>query len=80
MERSDVTYTLPTGRTWSRLVDTQQYFDTPASSSESSGYFDDFPDADVYTSANITLDEPEVMGGGTYTAASTSIVIFEEVQ
>jgi glycogen operon protein len=80
MDRSDVTYTLPTGRTWSRLVDTQQYFDTPASSDESSGYFDDVPDADLYTSANINLDAPEVIGGGSYTAASTSIVILEEVQ
>ncbi len=80
MERSDVTYTLPGGRTWARLVDTQQYFDTPGTSSESGGYFDDTPDADVYTSANITLDDPEVIEGGSYTATSTSIVILEEVQ
>ena len=80
MERGDVSFTLPTGRTWARLVDTQQYFDTPGTSDESGGYFDDTPDADPYTSANITLDAPEVISGGIYTAVSTSIVILEEVQ
>jgi len=80
MERGDVTYTLPEGRTWARLADTQQYFDTPGTSDESSGYFDDNLDADVYTSANITLDAPQVIEGGSYTAASTSIVILEEVK
>ncbi|MFT5679105.1 MAG: isoamylase [Myxococcota bacterium] len=80
MERGDVTYTLPEGRTWARLVDTQQYFDTPGTSDESGGYFDENLEADVYTSANVTLDAPEVITGGSYTATSTSIIILEEVK
>ena len=76
MDRDAVSYTLPTGRTWGRVLDTQSYFDTPGTSSESGGYFDEFPDADQYASANITLENPEVVEDA-YTVAGTSIVVLE---
>jgi glycogen operon protein len=67
-EGSDVTYTLPAGK-WSRLMDTQSYFDD--------AYFSDVPLADPYTSANITLDTPEDIATTTYTAKPASFVVLE---
>jgi hypothetical protein len=67
-EGSDVTYTLPAGN-WSRLMDTQSYFDD--------AYFSDVPLADPYTSANITLDAPEDIATTTYTAKPASFVVLE---
>ncbi len=78
MESSDVTFTLPEGRTWGRVVDTQAYYDTPGNPDESGGWFDDNPTENPYASANATLDEPVVVQGGTYTAKANSIVILEE--
>ena len=67
-EASDVAFTLPAGQ-WSRLMDTQAYFDD--------GYFSDTPLADPYSSANITLDEPALITDTTYAAKPASFVVFE---
>ena len=74
MERSDVTFTLPSGRQWVRLVDTQRYYD------DSSGYFSDNTDADRYASANVDLTGAVSVDGGTYTVKDSSIVILEEAR
>jgi len=79
MNRDDVAFTLPTGRDWGRLVDTQNYYDLPASSTEPDGYFSE-SDADPYATANVSLDEPVVITDGSYTVKGSSIVVLEEVQ
>ena len=78
-EDSDVTFTLPSGRTWGRVVDTQSYYDLPGSSDEAdeAGYFNDNPDADPTASANIWLDSPLAVSGS-YTVPSDTIVILVE--
>ncbi|MBI4511740.1 MAG: glycosyl hydrolase [Deltaproteobacteria bacterium] len=68
LERDWRTYTLPTGRSWARLVDTQEYLDAPA-------YFDADPDLDRRRTANASLDSPVAISGATYGAAPNSIVI-----
>lgn len=79
MEAGPVDFTLPTGTPWARLVDTQAYFDKPGTyGDDETGYFDDTPDADPYTSANITLDSPEPISGATYGVPAYTIVILEE--
>lgn len=80
MERGDVPFTLPEGRTWGRLIDTQPYFDMPATATErgSGGFFDDNPTLDPFLSANITLDEPFVLDSNTYTVPANTIVVLEE--
>jgi glycogen operon protein len=78
MERGDVTFTLPTGRTWGRILDTQTWYDLPANANEEGGYFSENPEADPYLSANITLTAPVVIDGGTYTVPANSIAIFAE--
>lgn len=79
LEDEAVTFSLPSGRTWGRVVDTQQYYDIPGSLDEESydGYFGDFPDADPTSSANIWLTDPEAVTGS-YEVAAGSIVILEE--
>jgi glycogen operon protein len=66
MERGPVEFTLPSGRSWSRVIDTQAYFDQ----SEYLAQVDD-PRA----SYNVQLDNPEPITGETYTAVGSSIVI-----
>ncbi|MSP16093.1 MAG: glycosyl hydrolase [Myxococcales bacterium] len=68
LERGPVTFTLPSGRSWVRLVDTQAYFDTEPFVGESGA---------PRVSANISLDEPAVLPDATYGAAASSIVILE---
>ncbi len=63
----EVQFTLPEGRDWRRVVDTQMYFDTDA-------YFEGGGDPTV--SANIELQAPEPVSD-TYGAQSRSIVILE---
>ncbi len=70
LESVDVTFTLPGGVTWGRLVDTQSYFDTP-------DYFNQ-TGAPSDRSANIALGAPEVIGGGSYTAKPRTIVLLQE--
>jgi isoamylase len=77
MERGPVDFTLPGGRSWGRIVDTQSYFDTPGTIDESGGYFDDEPTIDPYISANITLDDPAPIEDGAYQVPANTIVIFE---
>jgi glycogen operon protein len=69
MENGNVDFTLPTGRAWTRLLDTQQYFDLPQTLSDQG--------LDVRTSANITLDSPMAIPGATYGVPSRSIVVLE---
>ncbi len=72
MEPTEVPFTLPSGRTWRRLVDTQQHFDTPA-------YFDSpqFPGTKpVQRSWNATLEDgPQVQGS--YGVPGRTLVILE---
>ncbi|XXF80037.1 alpha-amylase family glycosyl hydrolase [Myxococcaceae bacterium GXIMD 01537] len=66
MEEGSVKFTLPGGRQWKRLVDTQSYFDSQA-----------FLDANGKSSrltANVMLDTPEAINGS-YEVPSRSIVI-----
>ena len=74
MERYDVTFTLPQGRQWARLVDTQRYFD------QGDGYFAETEGADRYASANIDLSGETIITDSAYTAKDSSIVILEQVQ
>jgi glycogen operon protein len=78
MDRSDITFSLPEGRSWQRLVDTQAWFDLPGDPSEEGGYFSENTGADPYSSMNITLDEPIAVEGSSYGVVANSIVILEE--
>ena len=80
MESDAVTFSLPEGRDWARLVDTQTYFDTPGQADEAGegGYFEDNPNVDPFYSANITLEEPESISEGQYSVPSNSIVILAD--
>jgi len=79
MEDDDVSFTLPSGRTWGRVVDTQEYYDLPGNLDEAdlAGYFNDEPDADQTQSANIWLDSPQAVSDS-YTVTAGSIVILVE--
>ncbi len=68
LERRDLSFTLPPG-TWTRLVDTQRYFDTAP-------YLDEL---DGRTSANVSLEDG-VEVTGEYTVKDSSIVILELVR
>ena len=78
MERDTQTFTLPEGVTWGRILDTQSYFDRGDILEEPEGFFTDNPDFDTAMSANITLDNPEIVTGSTYDLTGSSIVILEE--
>ena len=77
MTRDPITFSLPTGITWERLIDTQAYFDTAGLRSEPPGYFND-NDADLFLSANINLDTPITIDEGSYAVQGSSIVILRE--
>ncbi len=70
METAPVTFTLPGGISWKRIVDTQAAFDEP-------GYFSG--QADPTISANIFPSEPQAVSGS-YSVQSRSIVILEEAR
>ena len=78
MDRSTQSFTLPEGRTWGRLLDTQSYFDRGDILEEPEGYLSENPDVDTSLSANITLDNPAIIEGLTYDLMGSSIVILEE--
>jgi len=78
MERGAQNFTLPTGRTWQRILDTQAFFDTGDISGEPDGYFTDSESANKAESANITLDNPRLIEDTSYYVAGSSIVILEE--
>ena len=67
MERDWTEFTLPGGREWKRVVDTQSYFDDVAYLSENAD--------DLKRSYNATLDAPEIVAEPTYRAAPSSFVI-----
>jgi glycogen operon protein len=79
MERGQVDFTLPEGRAWARLVDTQSWFDRPGTLTDPvEGWFAEHPTADPYFSQNIWLDSPELIEGSTYMVPANTIVILEE--
>jgi isoamylase len=69
LEQGQVDFTLPQGRTWKRLLDTQQYFDLPATLTAQG--------KPARQSANIELDAPTPVPGATYGVPPRSIVILE---
>ncbi len=69
MEGGPVDFTLPTGRSWTRLLDTQQYFDLPTTLADAG--------LDQRLSANITLDAPMPITTATYGVPTRSIVVLE---
>lgn len=69
METGPVDFKLPAGTQWSRLFDTQQYFDTPATITEKG--------ADPMKSLNITLDSPELVNTPSYLVPTRSIVVLQ---
>ena len=77
MDRGNQSFTLPEGRTWGRLLDTQSYFDTGDILDEPAGLLAT-NEVDTALSYNITLDNPEIIEGSTYDLVGSSIVILEE--
>jgi glycogen operon protein len=69
MQRDPVDFTLPEGRTWSRVVDTQAYFDDTTFLAENAD--------DLRQSYNIDTAEPLLLTEPTYQAMGSSIVIFQ---
>jgi isoamylase len=69
MERGQTEFVLPEGRTWRKLVDTQNYFDQNEFLSANAD--------DLRKSYNIELAEPEVVTGTNYGVTGSSIVILE---
>ena len=67
-DRNDVTYTLPEGRQWGRIVDTQSYYDDEATLASEG--------LDPRVSANVDRSGAVVVEGA-YTAKGSSIVILE---
>lgn len=66
MEGRQVDFTLPTGRTWRRIIDTQHFFDREEEFA---------PTRDPFLSANITVDAPETITGTSYGVYTRSIVV-----
>jgi isoamylase len=77
MERSPVVFSLPSGHAWAKVVDTQEYYDMPGTSTEGAGWFSENPEADPYVSQNVDLDASTTVGSS-YTVAESSIVILVE--
>jgi isoamylase len=78
MEPGTVTFTLPEGRRWGRVIDTQAWFDTPGDEGAADGYFAEHPTADPYLSRNISAGDP-VEVSGSYGVAASSIVVLEQL-
>ena len=69
LERRDVTFTLPAGRVWRRVLDTQRWFDGEPYLGDTGAP----PDA----SANVWLDAPDTMTEPTYVVKDSAMAIFE---
>lgn len=69
METTQVEFQIPGGRPWKRIIDTQQYFDLPATIDSLGG--------DLRASGNVWLDSPISISGSTYGVPTRSIVILE---
>jgi glycogen operon protein len=63
MERDWTEFTLPEGRTWRRLIDTQAHFEEMG--------------PDPRTSGNATLDDPLALPDATYNVPSSTIVVLK---
>ena len=71
MEDRWVNFQLPPGRKWRRLIDTQQYFDTPE-------YFTSVnAPLPLRTSANASLDAPVPVTTAAYNVSTRSLVVLE---
>ena len=70
--RTDVTFTLPGGRTWRRVIDTQSYFDDPTVAVPYAGLASAPRD-----SHNVNLAAPVEILTADYVAKGTSIVILQ---
>ncbi len=68
-ETGNTDFTLPTGRMWRRVVDTQQYFDLPDTLT--------MQGKPARTSNNIWPENAELITGATYGVPQRSIVILE---
>ena len=77
METFSTDYTLPQGRSWTRIMDTQSYYDMDGTNGEGEGYFNAGEDSNPRISENIWLEGDGTMGA-TYTVQPFSIVILEE--
>ncbi|MFZ5470577.1 MAG: glycogen debranching protein [Myxococcota bacterium] len=69
METFSVDFQLPQSRPWKRLLDTQQYFDTPAAITSAGG--------NPRKTGNAWLDDPTPIPGTVYGVPSRSIVVLE---
>ena len=78
MSTDNVEFTLPQGRTWTRLMDTQAYYDLDGTNGDQEGFFNT-TDANPRASANIWLEGDGTLGA-TYTVQAFSITILEEQQ
>ena len=70
-EGGPVTFTLPAGVSWKRVLDTQAWYD-------SAGWFDGTAGRDDSKSANISLTAP-IAVSGSYTVPARNIVVLEEL-
>jgi glycogen operon protein len=68
-ETSDVAFTLPTGRTWVRVIDTQQYFDVSVNLVSLS--------LPLRSTANASIDSTQAVSTPTYGVKSRTVVILE---
>ena len=68
-EAGDVTFTLPQGRPWKRVVDTQSYWDLPETLVQLN--------KPQRQSGNLWLDAPEPVTTADFTVKPRSIVILE---
>ena len=68
-EATDVTFTLPQGRSWKRVVDTQSYFDLPATLVAQN--------KPQRVSNNIWLSAPEAVSTPDYTVKARTVTILE---
>ncbi len=75
-EDGDVTFTLPEGVDWVRVVDTQSWFDEGDSEDEE-GWFAENDELDPRETQNVWLDGGDVIDDATYTVPAYSIVILE---
>ena len=70
-EGGPVTFTLPAGVSWKRVIDTQAWYD-------GAGWFDGTAGRDDTKSANATLSAPVAVSGA-YTVPARNIVVLEEL-
>jgi isoamylase len=72
LERGTTSFTLPTGATWKRVIDTQGYFDSP-------DYLQG-ANLDFRKTANASLDAPVVVTGPKYDVPGSSMVVLEATE